>query len=578
VAFEAASPDASVVIFSTADSLDFADSDNATDVYERRDGTTTLLSDDADPAEPDEAQPVAVGDASADAERVFLVTKAKLLANDTDAAKDDVYLRHAGTTTRVTTGPQNDNGSRHHQLVGITPDGAHAYFHTTEQLVAADADGPYDSDVYEWTGGQTRIVSDREGADASGVHATFVDAAEDGSRVAFYTVEHLTDDDTDDVYDIFVREGAALRKVSPGNGPHTADLLDATPSLDTILLSTEEALTGQDGDAFYDVYRASTGASPQTELVSRRTADGPGANAGHVNYDAASDDLTTVYFSSSEAMTADDTDSGAGEDVFVRTGGTTRLVTPTLADDEFAYVDVMRASADGRSLIVESDRPMAEGDTDDRYDVYEWRDGTTRQLTPGNGPADATFVGAADDHPVTYVWAYGALVEADVDEAWDVYAVRTLPHEQPKPDEQPREELPQPRRDDPPADDRTPREEPRGPAADRTAPATAVSGAKSQRVLRAKGIRVTVRADEAATATLRARVKVGGRSITVRGLTRALAAGRPASALLKFASRDLATLKRVLRPGRTAAATITVIVSDAAGNASTRSLKLKLRR
>jgi hypothetical protein len=278
-------------------------------------------------------------------------------------------------------------------------------------------------------------------------------------------------------------------------------------------------------------------------------------------------------------MTADDDDGGAGEDVFVRSGTTTRLVTAGIADDEQTYIDVMSASADGRSLIMESDRPLAAGDADVFYDVYEWSDGTIRQLASGTGTGDTTFMAAASDHRTAFLWSLDALDEADADEAWDVYAVRTPAHEQQQQQQQePRQE--QPARDD--RDGTTPG--PNGsdrdetPAGDRTPPAVTVSGSQSQRVVRGKGIRVTVRADEAATATLRARVKAGARSIVTRLATRALAAGRPSSILLKLAPRDLARLKRELRPGRSVTATISLSVTDAAGNATAKSLKVTLRR
>ncbi len=61
------------------------------------------------------------------------------MAADTDNAWD-VYQRFNGTTTRISTGAINGNGAFGASFAGASADGTRVFFTTSEQLVASDTD------------------------------------------------------------------------------------------------------------------------------------------------------------------------------------------------------------------------------------------------------------------------------------------------------------------------------------------------------------------------------------------------------------------------------------------------------
>ena len=104
--FEATSSDGSRVFFTSEQQLTAGDTDgDVTDVYERSDDTTTLLSATTVAAAP--GTDVSFEGASADGARVFFETDAKLTADDNDSNRDDVYLAGDITApdTSITGGP-----------------------------------------------------------------------------------------------------------------------------------------------------------------------------------------------------------------------------------------------------------------------------------------------------------------------------------------------------------------------------------------------------------------------------------------------------------------------------------------
>src|SRR5947207_9763916 len=72
--------------------------------------------------------------ASADGTRVFFRTDEKLVSGDTDTFID-LYERSGGATTLLSTGPNGGNGTVTPYFRGISADGSHVFFETSEQLV-----------------------------------------------------------------------------------------------------------------------------------------------------------------------------------------------------------------------------------------------------------------------------------------------------------------------------------------------------------------------------------------------------------------------------------------------------------
>jgi hypothetical protein len=129
------------VFFTVTESLVSADTDGATDIYERAGGTTTLIS--TGPANSSAALPTFAA-ASAGGSRVFFSTKESLVSTDTDAGASDVYERSGGTTTLISTGPTDSEGAQDAIFEDISQDGTSAVFSTRDRLVSGDTDDQLD--------------------------------------------------------------------------------------------------------------------------------------------------------------------------------------------------------------------------------------------------------------------------------------------------------------------------------------------------------------------------------------------------------------------------------------------------
>src|SRR3954452_24362224 len=98
--------------------------------------------------------------ASADGSRVFFISNEHLVAADTDSATD-IYERSGGTTKRVSAGQINGNGTfLIASFAGASADGTRVFFDTMERVCPADTDGRVD--IYERSGGTTNLVSARQ--------------------------------------------------------------------------------------------------------------------------------------------------------------------------------------------------------------------------------------------------------------------------------------------------------------------------------------------------------------------------------------------------------------------------------
>ena len=198
--FERASADGTRVFFSTDESLVAADTDATEDIYERSDGQTTLVS--TGPVGGNGGVSTFFQGASADGSRVFFETAERLVSADTDAASD-VYERSGGQTTPVSTGPTGGNGASAATFAGTTADGSRVFFETAERLVSEDTDAAIDA--YERSGGQTTLVSTGPVGGNGAFDALFRGASADGTRVYIQTAEPLVSADTDTAADIYVK-------------------------------------------------------------------------------------------------------------------------------------------------------------------------------------------------------------------------------------------------------------------------------------------------------------------------------------------------------------------------------------
>jgi hypothetical protein len=365
--------DARTVFFHTKGRMVAQDTDDDYDVYRWEDGTTTLVSTDGTGANATGA--VYFAAASADGARVVLWASASLLPEDVDD-RDDAYVREGGTLRLVTKG--TTAGVPDDAFVwDVNTDATSIVWTTGESLDPRDAD-VYE-DVYQRLGSTTRLVSANDlGVSVpcsaalddppGGAYCGSVAAgqSDDGAHVFFTSIEPMVRADRNQTNDLYDRVGSTTDWVSvgpPTTGGTAPDLVlyrsghvlfesqadlapgganggvfdrfggttrfvsegklrAASPDARRVIVETYSALTPADTDRSWDLYELHDGTA---QLLTTGPAGGNGDHSspliGH------SDDVSVVYFLTSEQLTADDTDTM--EDIYRRAGGVTTLIGGT---------------------------------------------------------------------------------------------------------------------------------------------------------------------------------------------------------------------------------------------------------
>ena len=350
--FQGAAADGSRAIFTTAESLRVTDGDSEVDLYERdlEAGETRLIST---PGAGPEACPSGKSCApsnsaiSSDGAHVFFETNERIAAPDGDSSQD-VYDFTSGAAAVVSLG----SGSVNALFEGSSADGDDVFFATGEQLVGADTDAA--QDIYVRSDGtSTVLVSEGDpscapsscGNGPSPVSLQWV--AADGSIAVLSTAESLSAADGDDKADVYSRDlpggpTALVSRPGPtctdpecGDGDHTASFAGASADGSRLFLVSKEALVPPaegdssgpgDRDENTDVHERSGGT---TTLISSGQLAGSGPYSGNGPFDAqlqgVSADGAAAFLVTKEQLTAEDSD--VGEDVYMRSGGGTLLVS-----------------------------------------------------------------------------------------------------------------------------------------------------------------------------------------------------------------------------------------------------------
>lgn len=217
VNFSDVSADGTHLFFETTESLSSADDDGGLkDVYQFANGQTTLVS--TAPGYADGAEASGFQKASADGSIVYFTTPDQLSADDTDGGTDDIYKRFAsdGHVELVSQGPAETLTFFNAAFSGITPDGRHAFFYTSQDLTDDDTDGGF-ADAFERSdSGTTTRLSVFEQDDQGFWDASFAGFSADATRTFFQTEAEATADDTDTYEDLYSRSGGHTALVTPG--------------------------------------------------------------------------------------------------------------------------------------------------------------------------------------------------------------------------------------------------------------------------------------------------------------------------------------------------------------------------
>jgi hypothetical protein len=371
------------------------------------------------------AQPTQFVGTSADGTRVILRTEESLSPSDTDG-EFDLYERAGGITTHLSTGPVSPNAEVLADLGGMSRDGRHVFFVIAEALVASDTDACGEpaasgacADVYEFFDGTTTLIS--AGTVAAG--ATFAGASEDGSRVFFGTEEPLSPSDTDSMVDIYERAGTTTTLVTTGltggNGSFGPRFRGASADGTRVFFTTSEQLTSQDTDTGPDIYER---VNSSTNLISMGPAGGnSGADA---MFEGASRNGARAFFSTTEQLTSGDSDDDL--DVYERSFGSTTLLSTGPAGGNGSFDATFKDLSDvGTRVLFESSEQLVSADTDTARDVYERTGGTTTLVSTGpaggNGDSDAMFQDASSDGTRVVFGTVESLVASDTDSMRDLY-------------------------------------------------------------------------------------------------------------------------------------------------------------
>jgi len=299
---------------------------------------------------------------SDDGSRAFFQTAEQMVAADTDASVD-IYERVGASTTLISTGSAGGNGAFNADFFDASKDGSRAVFETNESLVAADSDGGA-RDVYERVGGTTNLVSTGPAGTNQNVDAFFLGMSQDGLHIFFMAYEPLVAGDNDSGRrDIYERYNGATNLVSTGpaspNAPLEATWGGTTPDGSKVYFTTSEKLTSDDTDSASDVYER------ENATTTTRISAGSGGGNGNLNasFAAASIDGERVFFSTAESMVAADTD--ASRDVYQRHAGATTLVSvgPDGGNGSFNVL-FGGISLDGTRVFFETREALVSGDTD----------------------------------------------------------------------------------------------------------------------------------------------------------------------------------------------------------------------
>jgi hypothetical protein len=434
--FVGASRDATHVVFITQERLVAADTDSAQDIYERTGGTTNLVSIGPNGGN---AEVHAIFDGvSADGLHIYFHTKESLVSGDTDGS-DDIYDRSGGTISQVSLGLTGGNGAHDAFFLDSSADGSKAFFLTYESLVPNDDDS-LRKDVYERSGGVTRLVSTNDAGTANGLFgADWAGVSDDGNKVFFFTDEPLASSDTDGaVRDVYERSGGTTKQVSigplAGAVAEQASFGGATPDGSHVYFRTAEALTSEDSDSNGDVYERFAGSTTLVSTNSTETANG----SQNANFSGVSSDGSKVFFATRESLVASDIDGSCEDDfgqfvlpcldVYERSGGNTTLVSDNNAGTAAASADASfsGASPDGARVYFGTSERLAASDTDSAADVYERSGALTTHVSTSvfgsNGPHDANFQAASEDGKRIFFSTFESLHGNDTDGNWlDIY-------------------------------------------------------------------------------------------------------------------------------------------------------------
>lgn len=387
------SPDGERVYMSTEatlapQDLDGGHGDGSTDSYVLSNGSYTLLT--TGPLDNGANPNPYAGDrtvwASDDGRYVYFQSAQQLVPEDWDS-RSDIYQRFEGRTRLVSTGPDEylptpeypDPPVAETRFLGASPDGSTAYF-TTSQHLTADDPGKSPSegwrmapDIFAWHDGvTTRLTHSVSPQEAPGTPweafdpYSFAGASEEGS-VYFIARSGQVREDTNQSPDIYRAkpDGTLERVIDSGlEGPDRALRVEAVSRDGSRIFLFKPRWIGTSGQVESEeaIYMWS-GGTYKTLVPESRTP----VKDAELALCSITGNGRRAYFQTRATLSAEDTD--AEPDVYEWHEGAVRLVSPA-SDGRQSAAFCMGISPNGRYVAFSTWEQLIPGDNDTKQDIY----------------------------------------------------------------------------------------------------------------------------------------------------------------------------------------------------------------
>jgi hypothetical protein len=440
------SADGKVAIFSTSEQMVPGDTDPTVDIFERifepSIGEYVTRQVSIGPFGGNDTLPATFDGISSDGSEVFFSTRERLVSADKDR-KVDIYARNlVENKTYLASqgtgcGPECGNGLADANFVpnGVPFEGGRVFFATTESLSPADEDEEQDIYVHDMQTGATALVSAADpscptpkcGSLANTAQFQGTDLA--GDKAFFTTNESLVETDNDTSSDIYERDLVTAETLLVSGDGTCPGVLNCNPTFRAaspdgshVFFESNEQL-GTDSDSSQDVYDWS-GGEPTLASVGATGANG----SANVIFSGSSSDGAAVYFETDDRLDPG-VDTDQKQDVYVRSGGTTELVS---AGEEGFGNQAVSASFEWASrtgatgaVFFSTREQLTSGDHDNTLDVYKRSGGATTLVSTGpeggDGEAEASFRGASQDGSKVFFSTTESLLSEDEDSSTDIY-------------------------------------------------------------------------------------------------------------------------------------------------------------
>jgi hypothetical protein len=331
-------------------------------IYMRENGTRTYQINASEKTTPESPASAQLWGMSADGSRIFFTTGEGLVNADDDGGSSDLYMYdlNAPAGSRLTLLSADRTGDpviSVTSVVGASADGHYIYFVSAGQLVVGEPSGPIQG-LYVWHDGEIRYIGTFEASSLAALNTPSTGwelvTASRTSRVS-QDGRHLLFMSTSD--DGFRGRGgyAGYDHGTCGSDRCRELYLYSADTGSLTCVSCNPRSSVATGDALTDVLPGVSASVPTQHL-------------SH----ALSDDGQHVFFSTQEALVAEDANGKWDAYEYDVGSGTVHLIsTGTSASDSY-FLD---ASPDGQNVFFVTRQRLVGWDIDDNYDLYDARVG-----------------------------------------------------------------------------------------------------------------------------------------------------------------------------------------------------------